>query len=207
MKHTITFRLNDPTPERWATYLNMLNEIDIIYRKHKIHIEKRLVDHDSYEITAYLFVPSIVNLHDASFKILKVLTKAGISTTVVYNQVIERPRLYTSTSIWTLSEGYRNDIVWHKWEKLMEELDLFAGDYGCKQTRIKDKRNYSCEITVEFSDFEAMHKLIYHSGQMMAHQNIIIEPEEEKGFSEIMTEDIFDEISFVTRQHKQLSLF
>ena len=51
-----------------------------------------------------------------------------------------------------------------------------------------------------------MHKLIYHSGQMMAHQNIIIEPEEEKGFSEIMTEDIFDEISFVTRQHKQLSL-
>jgi len=30
MKHTITFRLDDPTPERWQTYLDQLEKINMI---------------------------------------------------------------------------------------------------------------------------------------------------------------------------------
>ena len=205
MRHTLTFRLVNPTEERWFTYKKLVPEIDKICIKYGLIVEKRCTNEDTYEFNVTLVEPPTASLHNATMACASLLAGHGIENKLVYSNSIQRPRIHTAIAKWTLAPGYRTQEKWDQWVKIMPEIDSFAGEYDIRSKRVLDPENYVCELTNTFTDMESFTKFVFYSSQLCSGRSIMLEPVEEHKISEVIAEDIFSELKSTTRQHKQLS--
>ena len=206
MRHKLTFRLVNPTEDRWFDYKALIPQVDMICNNHGLIVEKRCINEDTFEVTVTLVEPATGNLHNASMEVTIMLGKHGIENKLVYSNSIQRPRIHTASAKWTLKESCRSKDNWDKWCSIMEEIDSFAGEYDIRAKRVLDPENYVCELTNTFTDMESFTKFVFYSSQLCSGRGIMLEPVEEHKISEVIAEDIFSELKSTTRQHKQLSL-
>jgi len=206
MRHTLTFRLENPTDDLWFKYKSLIPQVDQICNDNGLIVEKRVINEDTYEITVEVVEPATGNLHNASMQVTMFLGKYGIENKLVYQNSIQRPTIYKAAATWTLAELYRTDKHWNKWVALMPEIDSFAGEYDIRSKRILDSVKYNCELTNTFTDMESFTKFVFYSSQLCVSRDVMLVPFEEAKLSEVIAEDIFSELKSTTRQHKQLSL-
>ena len=206
MRHTLTFRLMNPTEKKWFLYKSLVPHVDEICVEHGLIVEGRCSNEDTHEFTVTIVEPPTGNLHNATIKVAALLAKNGIENKLVYSNSIERPRIHTAVAKWTLAAGYESKDNWDKWVAVMPEIDAYAGEYEIKSKRNLDPENYVCELTNTFTDMESFTKYVFYSSQLCSGRGIMLEPVEEHKMSEVIAEDIFSELKSTTRQHKQLSL-
>jgi len=203
----MTFRLTDPSPERWKKYKDCTSTIDRICVEHDIILEKRIVDNENFELTEHFFVTDNVKFHDAVIEIAKLLAQHKLTNTVVYSSVVKEPRKFNSCVTWTLADNYRSDSNWYHWKELQQTISEYAGFYGVRQKLHHDKKTYSTEVCSEFTDISEWSNFSFYTGQIVAKNNLEIVPKDEQEISEVIQDNLFEELSTVTKTHKQLTLF
>ena len=179
--------------------------VDEICVEHGLIVEKRCTNEEAYEFTTTIVEPPTGNLHTATIKVVSLLAKNGIENKLVYSNSVERPRIHTVVGTWTLAIGSRSLKHWNKWLKVMPEVDAFGGEYDIRSKRILDHVNFSCELTNTFTDIESFTKFVFYSSQLCSRTGVMLEPLEEHKMSEVIADDLFEELKSTTRQHKQLS--
>ena len=207
MKQTITFRLENPSLEKFKIWIDCYAEIDKIIARNGIVLENRTSNESEFEVTITIFVDSIDVLHNTSMAVTKLLAHHGIFTKIVYSSAVKAPTLHKVETAWTLSGGNRDEVTWQKWLALMPKIDSFALSNGVRQTRVNNHKNFSSKIYSESLDFNSFSINSFHVGKFITDAQILIEPLEDYIYSETASDDIFDKISELSQRHKQLTLF
>tara|TARA_R110002049_G_scaffold147703_1_gene310584 strand:- start:26 stop:652 length:627 start_codon:yes stop_codon:yes gene_type:complete len=207
MRHSVTFKLEKPNLAKWGLYTSLMPEVDSLCSDHGIIVEKRTCNIDTYEISEVIVATCQKRLFTAKHKVVELLQRNNIETTIVFLAALSTPVIQKSVTNWRIQELHQTTPNMDRWVACMVKIDQYAKSYGIDIHRIINRKTFSCAVSYDYIEDHHPELIAFYAGQVLAQTNIYLDHNDCHETAEnILTDNLFDELSTTTAQHRQLSL-
>lgn len=206
MRHNITFKLVNPNLAKWKLYTSLMPQVDLLCSNYGIIVEKRTCNIETYEISEVIVATCQKKLFTAKHKIVELLQRNYIESRIEYLDVLSSPVIQKSVTNWRIQEVYQTIPTMDRWVACMVKVDLYAKSYGIDIHRIINRKKFSCAIRYDYIEDHIPELIAFYAGQLLAQANIYLDHNDfHETAEDVKTDNLFDELSTTTRQHRQLS--
>jgi hypothetical protein len=203
MDQKLTFRLDNPTIEKWELYKGLSASIDKIASDMGLITVNRIFCESDYTCHVESKCPDNETIFKCFLKVTNLLSKHGITVTCISAMQYAPPEQIDISMDIILAEGNRDSKSFKKWESIAKIIDAECKIRGVYIKRVKDPENFRMTLFASYTNHFDWSYIGFFAGHLFGLANIKIILSEP--VMDIKTEDILDEITHVTGRHKQLS--
>ena len=205
MQQKLKFKLDNPSAEKFDLWMGLSQMTDNICLKYGLVNISRYSCSKKYIAEVTWCAPDAEAIFKCHCEVNKLEVKHGVESTCIEAMQIQSPEMNNITLNLQLQKEQRTREYFEIWERISKTIDAETRRHNIYVHRTKDPANYSMKVKVSFINFYDWSYISYFAGNAcgkagleLLHYESICDPR---------TEDILDQISDVTRTHRQLSLF
>ena len=203
MQQKLKFKLDNPSAEKFDLWMGLSQMTDNICLKYGLVNISRYSCSKKYIAEVTWCAPDAEAIFKCHCEVNKLEVKHGVESTCIEAMQIQSPEMNNITLNLQLQKEQRTREYFEIWERISKTIDAESRRHNIYVHRTKDPANYSMKVKVSFINFYDWSYISYFAGNAcgkagleLLHYESICDPR---------TEDILDQISDVTRTHRQLS--
>ena len=205
MQQKLTFKLDNPNPEKFELWMGLSKMTNNICAKYGLVNVSRYSCSKKYIAQVTWCSPDAEAIFMCHCEVHKLEMKHGVQSTCIEATQIHSPEIHNVTLNLQLQDGQRTRKHFDKWEQIAKTIDAETRRHNIYVERSTNRENYSMKVKVSFMDYYDWSYISYFAGNACGKAGI--ELLQYESVPDPKTEDILDQISAVTRNHRQLSFF
>ena len=203
MRQELTFKLNDPSFEKFEIWKGLGASINKLCAEQGLIIESRTYDEKNYTQTVVSNAPDRNTIFLCTHDTIVLLVEHGISTTCTIATQNDSPEMHHLRINLKLTKRQRNNKYFNLWIKVAKTIDAECRRFNVYVERTLNAEDFSMHLSVKFMNQYDWAYLSYFAGNACGKAGIELMHYE--SFVDPNCEDILDQITHVTGKHKQLS--
>ena len=203
MQHTLVFKLDDATPEKFQLWKGLVGLTDKICAEHGLIYSSRDFCACSYTVTVKSNAPDAEAIFKCTNECNKLEHLHGVSSTCISATQTKSPDMTSFRLKTQLGKSQRYDHYFLTWLRIAKTIDARAKELSVYIHRVPDPENFIMHSKVSYFSHFNWAYLNYFAGNACGKAGLELMHYE--SFNDLQTEDILDQITNVTGKHKQLS--